>query len=208
MANFSREVKPYFYPRSPCGERQQYKHHPNHEKEFLSTLSLRRATSAPRFTPAASRNFYPRSPCGERQARRDSRQHPAGISIHALLAESDFHLFASSGVDFAISIHALLAESDVKLLLQLMRVPLFLSTLSLRRATGPALARLASCLDFYPRSPCGERRVHYDNFNLHCCISIHALLAESDLLTLSMDVILILFLSTLSLRRATAKVRP
>ncbi len=35
-------------------------------------------------------------------------------------------------------------------------------------------------LDFYPRSPCGERRVHYDNYNLHCVISIHALLAESD----------------------------
>ena len=34
--------------------------------------------------------------------------------------------------------------------------------------------------DFYPRSPCGERRVHYDNYNLHCVISIHALLAESD----------------------------
>ena len=33
----------------------------------------------------------------------------------------------------------------------------FLSTLSLRRAT-----------------------VHYDNYNLHCVISIHALLAESD----------------------------
>ena len=33
---------------------------------------------------------------------------------------------------------------------------------------------------FYPRSPCGERRVHYDNYNLHCVISIHALLAESD----------------------------
>ena len=41
----------------------------------------------------------------------------------------------------------------VKLLLQL----IFLSTLSLRRAT-----------------------VHYDNYNLHCVISIHALLAESD----------------------------
>ena len=35
---------------------------------FLSTLSLRRAT-----------------------ARRASRQQPAGISIHALLAESDIH---------------------------------------------------------------------------------------------------------------------
>ena len=56
--------------------------------------------------------------------------------------------------------------------------------------------------DFYPRSPCGERlsfmlydttsliflstlslrraTVHYDNYNLHCVISIHALLAESD----------------------------
>ena len=55
---------------------------------------------------------------------------------------------------------------------------------------------------FYPRSPCGERlfsifdvylvciflstlslrraTVHYDNYNLHCVISIHALLAESD----------------------------
>ena len=34
---------------------------------------------------------------------------------------------------------------------------------------------------FYPRSPCGER-LHYDNYNLHCVdISIHALLAESDL---------------------------
>ena len=36
-------------------------------------------------------------------------------------------------------------------------------------------------LNFYPRSPCGER-LHYDNYNLHCVdISIHALLAESDL---------------------------
>ena len=38
-----------------------------------------------------------------------------------------------------------------------MRTWKFLSTLSLRRAT-----------------------VHYDNYNLHCVISIHALLAESD----------------------------
>ena len=41
--------------------------------------------------------------------------------------------------------------------LKLANLVLFLSTLSLRRAT-----------------------VHYDNYNLHCVISIHALLAESD----------------------------
>ena len=64
--------------------------------------------------------------------------------------------------------------------------------------SGPAFL-----YNFYPRSPCGERRAHYDNYNLHCVISIHALLAESD-----RGVILSLnaqkrFLSTLSLRRAT-----
>ena len=56
----------------------------------------------------------------------------------------------------------------------------FLSTLSLRRATGGGLLFLLSRINFYPRSPCGER-LHFDNFNLHCVeISIHALLAESD----------------------------
>ena len=34
----------YFYPRSPCGERQHINCRPNHIKRFLSTLSLRRAT--------------------------------------------------------------------------------------------------------------------------------------------------------------------
>ena len=60
------------------------------------------------------------------------------------------------------------------------------------------------CSDFYPRSPCGERRVHYDNYNLHCVISIHALLAESDLRHCTTYLNCSRFLSTLSLRRATA----
>ena len=118
----------------------------------------------------------------------------------------------------------------------------------MRRATNCTSIGRPKRLYFYPRSPCGERRVHYDNYNLHCVISIHALLAESDrtaipnfggyvrnfyprspcgerraprytpaagrnfyprspcgerLPMLSTVVILILFLSTLSLRRAT-----
>ena len=87
-----------------------------HGIQFLSTLSLRRATK--HFTGAKSHDpdFYPRSPCGERPP--TTRQPPT---------------------------------------------------------TAP---------HFYPRSPCGERRVHYDNYNLHCVISIHALLAESDVASL------------------------
>ena len=50
----------------------------------------------------------------------------------------------------------------------------------MRRATPGKIRIFNDILDFYPRSPCGERRVHYDNYNLHCVISIHALLAESD----------------------------
>ena len=57
------------------------------------------------------------------------------ISIHALLAESDSSLWPHSTRSWSISIHALLAESD---------------------GIGAAAGALTG--DFYPRSPCGERR--------------------------------------------------
>ena len=125
----------YFYPRSPCGERlcrpfsfvgrrnisihallaesdKRRLLHSRNEKRFLSTLSLRRATSKiisssvitayfyPRSPcgerperPLESRsnilNFYPRSPCGERRVAKADLSSLKNISIHALLAESD-----------------------------------------------------------------------------------------------------------------------
>ena len=169
-----------FYPRSPCGERQAY------SKIIFFALY-----------------FYPRSPCGERHLTNYHFTLLFYISIHALLAESDFlnrrfravhnaflstlslrratRKSQSSRAGIGISIHALLAESD----LQNWRKPhgqkTFLSTLSLRRATSKRFPPMCSIRHFYPRSPCGER-LHYDNYNLHCVeISIHALLAESDL---------------------------
>ena len=151
------------------------------ERLFLSTLSLRRATGGQ----------------GERLPK-------TGISIHALLAESDIAAvcFKSSGT---ISIHALLAESDPKQkqhkgaykiflsTLSLRRATYcpqvqyrhhhkFLSTLSLRRATPASGLILRAFLYFYPRSPCGERL----SFMLY-------------------DTSSLIFLSTLSLRRATLK---
>ena len=124
-----------------------------------------------------------------------------------------------------ISIHALLAESDDKILLLKRCRPIFLSTLSLRRATRRGVLCYLDNIDFYPRSPCGERRhlLRYpypgqqflSTLSLRratggmserligSVISIHALLAESDHFS-SFDVYLsCIFLSTLSLRRAT-----
>ena len=146
-------------------------------------------------------NFYPRSPCGERQKVPQILGLASGISIHALLAESD-HYGWSWYDDFTISIHALLAESDVTASKAAKASTLFLSTLSLRRATvgdvwacrWPDISIHALLAEsdrshelashsrryFYPRSPCGER------------LGLPATsLAHRE------------FLSTLSLRRAT-----
>ena len=103
------------------------------------------------------------------------------ISIHALLAESDY-LGAWKSCDVCrISIHALLAESDLCSSIFVFWTALFLSTLSLRRATANSRAERQEQHDFYPRSPCGERQVKYTSTGLNILISIHALLAESDL---------------------------
>ena len=102
--------------------------------EFLSTLSLRRATVRTGYAytkliisihallaesdrlllypfSACHSHFYPRSPCGERPPRGDSCYLDNIISIHALLAESDPQQSVQDN-SLIISIHALLAESD------------------------------------------------------------------------------------------------
>ena len=132
LTSWTKTIATNFYPRSPCGERLRNSPALLGNSQFLSTLSLRRATMqeiaqqrkqrisihallaesdhAGDCTATQTAYFYPRSPCGER---------PLGllgwlrtlISIHALLAESDpsvLHNFQP----LQISIHALLAESD------------------------------------------------------------------------------------------------
>ena len=113
----------HFYPRSPYGERPKTACTTSCATKFLSTLSLRRATcSFPRPPPAAA-YFYPRSPYGERLIPTlSSHAHP-GISIHALLTESDRFCMFSHLPYIA-----------------------FLSTLSLRRATHPESYLLQSQL--------------------------------------------------------------
>ena len=154
--------------------------------------------------PAVTRvaNFYPRSPCGERRVTVLGIQHKVGISIHALLAESDLRALPFSAVGRYFYPRSPCGERPPSVFLHCTTY-LFLSTLSLRRATVWADSPPVAPADFYPRSPCGERPdipehqrragrisihallaesdgVHYDNYNLHCVISIHALLAESD----------------------------
>ena len=199
------KINTNFYPRSPCGERRvtvlgiQHKvgisiHallaesdariiDPTYGQEvFLSTLSLRRATVArfPKFPSAG--DFYPRSPCGER------------LALGAVTSPAVMNFYPRSPCGER--------RRNRKAYI---RYSLFLSTLSLRRATTSRLHKILADWDFYPRSPCGERQCQSVHHGADHRISIHALLAESDGWIGSRLAARLPFLSTLSLRRATAK---
>ena len=171
---------------------------------FLSTLSLRRATTSTDHHPtsifisihallaesdggpsgqnAVILHFYPRSPCGERRKSFRARRYPA------------------------ISIHALLAESDIDKLHDVARPKKFLSTLSLRRATHQLCEGNQQPDDFYPRSPCGERR--WPRGMIPLSLYFYPRSPCGERLRLHFAVVKRKkFLSTLSLRRATCWVR-
>ena len=170
---------------------------------FLSTLSLRRAT-----------------------VHYDNYNLHCVISIHALLAESDAtnrrpiffgrrFLSTLSLRRATTSIAGRITSNGTFLsTLSLRRATncmthmqkfcvSFLSTLSLRRATLAGPSGPAFLYNFYPRSPCGERPIIQKITILTIAISIHALLAESDVEKSADTGDKVKFLSTLSLRRAT-----
>ena len=146
----------HFYPRSPCGERPGNDVSGNIVIAFLSTLSLRRATHKGTNTGTN-----------------------ISISIHALLAESDPVVTSTAGVatKFLSTLSLRRATQNPGEHYVAFR---FLSTLSLRRATGSNQAIISKTNNFYPRSPCGERPIAGRITSNGTKISIHALLAESD----------------------------
>ena len=134
MLIYTITAEDYFYPRSPCGERQSIFKNSILSSLFLSTLSLRRATPLQRFGWALNHNFYPRSPCGERLFDLSYEKATKNFYPRSPCGERPGK-GQSSGARIVISIHALLAESD--------------------NQHPPGTTRTTY---FYPRSPCGERR--------------------------------------------------
>ena len=122
------------------------------------------------------------------------------ISIHALLAESDW-ADTNYNLSDIISIHALLAESDCDFSQK--RHPLTISIHAL-------LAESDNCtsigrpkrLYFYPRSPCGERPLKSESLTTYFDFYPRSPCGERRFYPLK-TLIILPFLSTLSLRRAT-----
>ena len=151
-----------------------------HIARFLSTPSARRATRASSTATSTCSYFYPRPPRGGRlspscvyalhwkflstpSARRatkaiDDYTMQLIISIHALREEGDRrrpHQRPAGG----ISIHALREEGDPIVFRLYLKLEVFLSTPSARRATRSAATRRRRCSNFYPRPPRGGRLV-------------------------------------------------
>ena len=146
----------YFYPRSPCGERQ-FANYVALDSSLISIHALLAESDSGRCRIlAAHKHFYPRSPCGER---------PRVARTPTMLV--------------TISIHALLAESDPPHYVRGLHLGYFYprSPCGERRLSRPVMCHSTY---FYPRSPCGERPLPSTPPNRLRKISIHALLAESD----------------------------
>ena len=170
--------------------------------QFLSTLSLRRATKIGRSNQTIVSYFYPRSPCGER------RRHFAGVPEdcnfypRSPCGERLTSVVSSAGTmgflstlslrratpvksvqcfpDWQISIHALLAESDLAESTAESDGRVISIHALLAESDCGCFARCRFWAYFYPRSPCGERLVGASQGADFGHISIHALLAESD----------------------------
>ena len=148
-------------------------------RQFLSTLSLRRATSADGRLRQCAGYFYPRSPCGERHI----YAHPVSVTSNFYprspcgerlncsrngLAMRYFYPRSPCGERLpryrkralaqSISIHALLAESDNGRHRRHHGDPISIHAL-LAESDRVVTAFPGSVDNFYPRSPCGERPI-------------------------------------------------
>ncbi len=101
----------HFNPRSPCGERHQPQMGASCPYIFQSTLPMRGATAASKYSMLGSRHFNPRSPCGERLTARHKPNNTLVFQSTLPMRGATMNEMPSiSGIN--ISIHAPHAGSD------------------------------------------------------------------------------------------------
>ena len=147
----------YFNPRSPCGERPSWQLPFEPSYPFQSTLSLRRATSGSGSNWSRVAYFNPRSPCGERHPTHQERGCGRYFNPRSPCGERPGPM------------------------VRLNSTITFQSTLSLRRATGSPFAPFKFLNAFQSTLSLRRATVNLILRLQATDISIHALLAESDI---------------------------
>ena len=145
----------HFYPRSPCGERPAKSRRTLRCVPFLSTLSLRRATRLPTALRTPHQRFL--STLSLRRATPITFRHcTTYLFLSTLSLRRATGQATNTHQGQQISIHALLAESDWSG----NQHPSGTTNFYPRSPCGerPVSNRKpVQRRDFYPRSPCGER---------------------------------------------------
>ena len=148
-------------------------------RQFLSTPSARRATTASQTARTGSSGFLS-TPSARRATQDIHRPAPFLQFLSTPSARRATYVAFKYTIIEKISIHALREEGD------------------------PFPARTpTSETNFYPRPPRGGRLSYYDPMLANLGISIHALREEGDQITKRFNINLTEFLSTPSARRAT-----
>ena len=150
-----------FYPRSPRGERHEYRRCCRQRYNFYPRSPRGERHRSGPGPPPGRYYFYPRSPRGERPHRRSPHRSRQPISIHAPREGSDYSIRKNKLVTKIISIHAPREGSDLDVVRAGGPDDGFLSTLPARGATSPPSFCGTGQGHFYPRSPRGERRRLY-----------------------------------------------
>ena len=185
MPHVGSATTPDFNPRSPCGERRGHLRAAEVIKPlFQSALPLRGATMFAGGSVPSRCNISIRAPlAGSDECGKPDADMPDEISIRAPLAGSD-RILKDNASAISISIRAPLAGSDSAVLCtayqpmrfqsalplrgatirtrrRFLTTSLFQSALPLRGATRSDRWAAKGLCDFNPRSPCGERPLHF-----------------------------------------------
>ena len=169
-----------FYPRSPCGERPLKGYRPARTNKISIHALLAESDGNESGEDTNDSNFYPRSPCGERQPTSGILRFDPLISIHALLAESDQMAGVGRTAQRDFYPRSPCGERPYNLLCIYLIILPFLSTLSLRRATGCSYQPDGNFIISIHALLAESDGQHCRGGRSGVGISIHALLAESD----------------------------
>ena len=125
--------------------------------EGISTHAPREGSDTAISTRASIRtNFYPRSPRGERRGRHRGR-HPVRHHFYPRSPRGERQTRAVTSTPKDSFLPTLPARGATSGMKKRRRTASFLPTLPARGATAGGLAKAGHHLDFYPRSPRGER---------------------------------------------------
>ncbi|EHF02465.1 hypothetical protein HMPREF1008_00870 [Olsenella sp. oral taxon 809 str. F0356] len=176
---WSKEGKPCFNPRAPCGARPPCSWRTARASRFNPRAPVRGATRAGDRATPFPRGFNPRAPCGARRGRGPPSHRSSGFNPRAPCGARPGGVGLGAHA-LPVSIHAPRAGRDIGVGYAYADLGKFQSTRPVRGATPGRRLTLQPRDCFNPRAPCGARRHRRHGRGPAPPVSIHAPRAGRD----------------------------